>query len=219
MVNTIKTYSNQSLFVDFGNPALVQIANSNTRKFFNRKNNRPKINYFKEGWRCPWSEIDMKNRYYFNYHITVNPDPKCDWMTNCQDRKLHNDKLREFVLKIKSKGLFKYILVIYEYGNKGKSCGKLHYHILFKTHASAAIAKEANQIFGTTNKRCEFTTIVKKIKIDNKLSKDATPTEKIQNYNEQIDYLIDKYFRKETQNKVKCLFTNIQQKKNKLMMI
>jgi len=148
-----KTYSNSSLFVDFGSRTLVQTAKPNNGNFFNKKKNQPTIDYFQQGWRCPWSEIDMKSKYLFNFHITINPDPKCEWMTNCQDRKLHNEKLREFIMKIKNRGLYKYILCIYEYGIKGKSYGKLHYHILFKTHASDAIRKEANIIFGTTKKR------------------------------------------------------------------
>jgi len=207
-----KTYSNSKLFVDFGRQSLVQTAEPKNGSFFKKKNKPSKIDYFKQGWRCPWSEIDMQYKYLFNFHITINPDPKCDWLTNCQDRKLHNDKLREFIQKIKKRGLYKYILCIYEYGIKGKSYGKLHYHILFKTHASEAIRKEANIMFGTTKKRCHNTTIVKPIKVDNKLTIEATPMQKQKNYRDQIDYIINKYFQKETQNKVKCLFTNIRTK-------
>lgn len=211
--NCEKTYSNSKLFVDFGSRTLVQTANPKNGTFFSKKKNQSKKDYFRHGWRCPWSEIDKQNKYLFNFHITINPDPKCEWITNCQDRKLHNEKLREFIMKIKNRGLFKYILCIYEYGTKGKSHGKLHYHILFKTHASNAIRKEANIIFGTSKNRCYMTTIVKPIRVDKKLSLEATPEQKLTNYKNQIDYIINTYFRKETHNKIKCLFTNIRKRK------
>lgn len=173
-----KTYSNSKLFVDFGRRTLVQTAKPKNGSFFKKKNNPSKIDYFQQGWRCPWSEIDMQYKYLFNFHITINPDPKCEWMTNCQDRKLHNNKLREFIMKIKRKVYINIFCVYMSMVLKVKAMANCIITSFLKTHASEAIRKEANIIFGTTKKRCYMTTIVKPIKVDNKLSIEATPMQK-----------------------------------------
>ena len=199
----------KKLTVDWQSSLLVRTANSDSGFFSQGKiNNDPCP--FKENWRLPWDLLDHEHLYEMNYHVTINPDPKIGWMTSCNDLKLHNKKFRVFLEDCKKKQLYKNIICIYEYGKHGKQYGKVHYHILLKTSKINKFVEEAISHFGGTEKKRWRNTVVKKaIALDRSLSAHATPLEKVENYRKQINYIMNEYMKKESQNRHKCLYTNL----------
>ncbi len=206
--NTIEI--EKKLTVDWQSNLLVRTANSEFG-FFNKvvQQTCP----LKNGWRLPWDILDYEDIGHMNYHVTINPDPRVDWMTQCNDLKTHNIKYREFLLECKKQKLYKNIISVYEYGKNGKEYGKVHYHILLQTNKINKFIEMAITYFGTACKSRWRNTVVKSpIKVDRKLSEYATDIEKVQNYKEQINYIMCKYMRKESQNRKKCLYTNMVKK-------
>ena len=103
---------------------------------------------------------------------------------------------------------------MYEYGKHGKEYGKVHYHILLQTNKINKFIEMAISYFGTNNKTRWRNTIVKKqITIDRSVGANASIDEKVLNYRSQIDYIMNKYMKKESQNRHKCLYTNMYEKK------
>ena len=118
-----------------------------------------------------------------NYHITINPDPLNSHENNVYDKKLMFKMFRQFLYELKQKKLYKNIISVYEYGAKGKKYGKLHFHILFKTHACNKIKEVACKYFGSHKINRHITTVVvKRITIDKQFQSDqCTDIQKIQN--------------------------------------
>jgi hypothetical protein len=214
-----KTYSNiekhividkKSLIVDWQSTPLVRTANSEFG-FFSKRDiviTCP----LKPGWRLPWDNIDYAEVYNMKYHVTINPDPQCGWITSCNDLKLHNKRLKEFLREAKKEKAFKNIILVYEYGKNGKEYGKVHYHILLSTNKINKFTEMAISYFGSNNKTRWRNTVVKKpITLDRNVSVDATDAMKVENYRSQIDSIL-KYLKKESQNRHKCLYTNMEKK-------
>ncbi len=164
------------------------------------------VDPFRQGWRLPWDMLDKKDLYKMNYHVTISPDPIHE--TDFYSRKVANKVLRQFLLELKKNMLFDNIICVYEYGTRGKKYGKLHWHILFKTRYIRKIEETANRYFATSKGRARHTTVIKRIRID-KTHADSSDEVKVENYKQQIDYIMQKYMQKETQNKTKCLYTNL----------
>lgn len=164
---------------------------------------------FKENWRLPWDMLDRKNLYKMKYHVTISPDPIHE--SDFYNRKFAHKILRQFLEEIKKKGLFKNIIIVYEYGKRGKKYGKLHWHMLFETNKIRKIEEISNSYFATSKKRSRNTTVVKRIRIDKNMI-DKSDESKVENYQRQIDYIMSEYMQKETQNKIKCLYTNMRLK-------
>lgn len=214
MINTIEKPIDlkKVLTVDWQSTPLVQTANPDFG-FFNKETRESCP--LKPGWRLPWDNLDNENLYNMQYHVTINPDPKCDWITSCNDLKTHNLKYKEFLRECKKNNFYKNIISVYEYGKNGKEYGKVHYHILLQTNKINKFIEMAISYFGTSNKNRWRNTVVKKqITIDKSLSHDATNEEKVLNYRNQIDYIMNKYMKKESQNRHKCLYTTLYEKKN-----
>jgi len=168
------------------------------------------IDPFIKGWRLPWDMIDNDKAYDFNYHLTINPDPQCDWITSVTDLKSHKKKFREFITELLKDKLYSNILAVYEYGKNGKQYGKVHFHILFKTNKVNKLVDIAIKHFGVNIKTRWAKTVVKKLITCNKcLPSNSTNQEKVDNYREQIDYIMKEYMQKETHNRLKCLYSNI----------
>ncbi len=213
MSNTIENTIEieKKLTVDWQSASLVQTANPEFG-FFSK--GTPMECPLKPGWRLPWDILDYDNLYDMQYHVTINPDPQCDWITSCNDLKLHNRKYKEFLRECQKNKLYKNIISVYEYGKHGKEYGKVHYHILLQTNKINKFVEMAISYFGTNNKTRWRNTIVKKqISIDKSIGVDATNEEKVLNYRSQIDYIMNKYMKKESQNRHKCLYTNMNKKK------
>jgi len=191
------------LIIDWGgSPTLVETA-ENINWFSH--NGTPQTCPFKSRWRIPWSNIDHNKVLDMNYSITINPDPNLSWLDDTRDRKLLNSKLRETLRICKINKLYKDIIVIYEYGKKGKRYGKLHYHLLVNSKKINLFCEEFIKTFGTTKKRWKLTVVKKLIKSDY-----GIPIEfKIDNLITQKKYIYETYFRKEVHNKIKCLYSSI----------
>ncbi len=200
----------KKLTVDWQSTPLVQTANSEIGFFQKVVNQTCPL---KPGWRLPWENIDMENVYNMKYHVTINPDPKCEWITSCNDLKTHNNRYREFIRDCKINKLFKNIISVYEYGKNGKEYGKVHYHILLQTNKINKFIEMAIMYFGTSNKTRWRNTVVKnEISLDKSLSHDATNEQKVENHKQQVNYIMCKYMKKESQNRLKCLYTNMVKK-------
>jgi len=167
------------------------------------------VDPFKQGWRLPWDMLDKTDLYKMNYHVTISPDPIHE--TDFYSRKVANKVLRQFLRELKKNKLYDNIICVYEYGTRGKTYGKLHWHILFKSRAIRKIEEISNRYFATSKGRARHTTVIKKIRIDKSYA-DRSDEDKVENYHAQVDYIMKKYMQKETQNKVKCLYTNLVKK-------
>lgn len=203
-------YSNieKALTINWQSNTLVQTANPQC-DFFNKSSSQ-EVDNLKDRWRLPWDMLDYENLYDMQYHITINPDPQCDWITSCNDLKIHNIRFRQFIREAEKYLLYSNIISVYEYGKRGKEYGKVHWHILLQTTKIDEFIKMAIKYFGTdNNKRWKNTIINKKITIDKSLRRKATKEEKVDNYKSQIDYIIKKYMKKETHNRIKCLYSNM----------
>ncbi len=206
--NTIEI--EKKLTVDWQSNLLVQTANSDIGFF---KKVVQQTCPLKNGWRLPWDILDYENINNMQYHVTINPDPQCDWITQCNDLKTHNNRYREFLRDCKKNNLYKNIISVYEYGKNGKEYGKVHYHILLQTNKINKFIEMAITYFGTSNKTRWRNTVVKSpITIDKTVSQYASDIEKVENFKQQINYIMSKYMRKESQNRKKCLYTNMVKK-------
>lgn len=195
------------LTLDWQSGSLVRTANSEFG-FFNKIEKT--LDPLKDGWRIPWDNVDYTELYKMKYHVSIQPDPNCGWMTSVNDLKLHNSKLRAFLLECKKYLLFKNIILVYEYGKNGKEYGKVHWHILLSSNKIGKFHEEVIKHFGTnTSSRWKNTVVIKPITLDRALSCHATDEQKVNNYHEQIDHILKKYFKKESQNRRKCLYTNM----------
>lgn len=166
--------------------------------------------WIKDSWRVPWDMVNMeslfkppKNGRCRLYHVTINPDPKVQWMTHCNDRKLHNEKFRELLKISKINNLYTKIICVYEYG-KGKKYGKMHWHLLLETDVINKFCEAACKIFGTATKRWRNTVVRKPITCDN----NTPDAEKLSNWRHNVRYIMTQYMTKETHNKDKCLFSS-----------
>ena len=203
--NTIELQ--KKLTVDWQSTPLVQTANPDFGFF---KKVEQQCCPLKKSWRLPWDMVDYTELYNMQYHITINPDPECTWFTHGNDLKTQNKRYRDFLIECKKEKLYKNILSVYEYGKRGKEYGKVHWHILLQSSKVNKFVEMALKYFGTTKKSRWANTVVKKvITIDKSLSINATDEEKVQNYKNQIDYIMKKYMKKESQNQNKCLYTNM----------
>lgn len=210
--NTIEMTKDEELekllSIDWGTTTLVPSA---PKSNFWTSSQNVIVDPFHVGWRLPWDMLEKQHLYEMNYHVTISPDPIHE--TDYYDRKVAHKVLRRFLLELKNNKLYKYIICVYEYGPRGKRYGKLHWHILFKTHKVRKIEEISNRYFATSKKRSRHTTVVKKIRID----KDyvcRSDKDKVDNYRKQIDYIMHEYMQKESQNKKKCLYTNMIIQKN-----
>lgn len=200
----------KTLTVDWQSNLLVQTANPDIG-FFNKVVTQ--TDPLKKGWRLPWDILDDENINSMNYHVTINPDPHCDWITQVNDLKTHNNRYRLFLRDCIKNRLYKNIISVYEYGKNGKEYGKVHYHILLQTNKINKFIEMAITYFGTSNKTRWRNTVVKApITIDKCLNTYASDIEKVENYRKQINYIMEKYMRKESQNRHKCLYTNMEKK-------
>ncbi len=180
--------------------------------FFTKGKLTPELCPFKSNWRLPWDMVDREHLYEMNYHITISPDPEASWFPPGagSDLKLHNKKLRAFLQECKINKFYKNIILVYEYGKRGKTYGKVHYHILLKTSRVNKFVEAALKHFGCDKKTRWKNTVVKKpIQLDKSLPSTASDREKVENYHKQIDYIMNNYMQKESQNRHKCLYTNL----------
>lgn len=158
-------------------------------------------------WRKPWAMLPSDYPEKFNYHMTINPDPKCTWIidNNCRDRKTHHKQLRSFLKECFNLKLFSDVCIIYEYGKYGKKYGKLHYHALFRTNKSGKLKIKAFEYFKHSSTKSYSAVVVKRITHSLKKSDNhSAMLMKASQLSSKL-YIYRNYFRKETHNKMKCL--------------
>ena len=139
-------------------------------------------------FRCPWDEVEDSHLKGMNFFFTLNIDPSVEWYENT--KKCQIPRVLNFFDELKYKSIINRFIIVYEWGKKGKSHGKLHYHGFIKTiHKDEFI----NEVKKTFNKQTNALHRTIQVSV-NKSVKDRE---------NRIQYL-----RKEQQNKIKCLYWN-----------
>lgn len=133
--------------------------------------------------RIPWSLVPTKWFRGLNLSINLNPDPSK--IPDFNNKLVVNNILINY---IRDEVHIQKAIAVYEYGPKGKTYGKLHFHIAIKTNNQKAVREGLALLF---NKKvnCRHRTINAKRFRDEK---------------HRQDYI--NYMHKENQNKIKCLF-------------
>lgn len=160
-----------------------------------------------KNWRKPWDMLPSDYPEKFNYHMTINPDPKCTWIidNNCRDRKTHHKQLRSFLKEAFYLKLFSDVVIIYEYGKYGKKFGKLHYHCLFKTNKSGKLTAKAFEYFKHRSTKSSSAIVTKRITHSLKKGDNHSALLMKASQLSSKNYIYINYFRKETHNKMHCL--------------
>lgn len=142
-----------------------------------------------KNYRSPWNQIPEQHLKGCNLSFNLNLDTHIIGYQNT--RKWQIPRILLFFEQLKQKSIIKKYIIVYEWGKEGKSHGKLHYHGMVKSSNRFEFEEE---ILNEFNKRTQC--------------KHRTLQTKIFNDVEHRSYLFNKYYRKETQNKIKCLMWN-----------
>lgn len=134
--------------------------------------------------RQPWDCISMDYIKGLNFTFTLNPDPNMD-PSVYNNKKIMNDRLISLLHHNES---IQKAIVVYEWGSKGASHGKLHYHGLIKTNNRDIFIEE----------------MLKHFNLRTAASHRTIHTKHISNCTYRDQYL--KYMKKEMQNKIKFLY-------------
>jgi len=137
-------------------------------------------------FRSPWDSIEDSHMKGMNFFFTLNIDPSIEWYENT--KKCQIPRVLLFFEKMKMQQLISRYVIIYEWGEKGRSHGKLHYHGFIKTIRKEELIEEFRKEF---NKKTNALHRTIQLSV-NKSVKDRE---------NRIRYL-----RKESQNKIKCLY-------------
>ena len=143
--------------------------------------------WYQPFYRIPWDDIPAKRLAGCNMAFTLNGDCRVEF--DVYDRKVSNSKLFDVLHLLKNKNILEKITLVYEYGEKGKEHGKLHYHGIVKVTDRQTFEKEILKVF---NKNLN----VRHRTLQTKLFKTCEDRER---------YV--KYMKKESQNKKKCLLS------------
>lgn len=138
--------------------------------------------------RQPWQDIANKHYKGMNFFFTINPDPDIDFYENT--KKFLIPKILILFDKLKSEGLIKKSLIIYEWGKFGKKHGKLHFHGFLQTKDKQTVSDKINQVFNKKTNLRHLTTRLNHIKT-------------VDDRNRMITYM-----KKEQHNKLKILYWN-----------
>lgn len=142
-----------------------------------------------KNYRSPWEHIPETHRKGCNLSFNLNIDPDITDFENT--KKWQIPKVLLFFEELKLKHIIQKVIIVYEWGKFGKAHGTLHFHGMVKTQDRFAFEKA---IFDTFNKR----TNLRHRTLKTKIFKDV----------EHRDHLFNVYYRKETHNKIKCLYWN-----------
>lgn len=168
----------QNLTVDFSLPSVPAQA-SGVFPWVNAAHhmNDPNI-------RRPWKDfqyIDTKGTVG-EYSITLNPD------TAIEDYNNKKKMIPILILFLKNNPYVQRHVVVYEWGERGMSHGKLHFHMLVKVSSIEDFKKTLIPVFNVRRKYESRTFFCKKVK--DKVHRET----------------MLKYMKKEVQNRKKCLF-------------
>lgn len=139
-------------------------------------------------WRSPWENIEENHLKGMNFFFTLNIDPSVEWYENT--KKCQIPRVIDFFEKMKRQQLISRYVIIYEWGKYGKSHGKLHYHGFIKSIRKPELIEEFRKAFNVKTNALHRT-------IQLSVNKSVKDREN------RIRYL-----KKESQNKLKCLYWN-----------
>ncbi len=178
------------LTVDFNNSIIPSQGNKKTSSFaaLYLGNSAAPVPWKTDQYRSPWDTIEESHLKGMNFFFTLNIDPSIEWYENT--KKCQIPKVLLFFEKMKIRQLISRYVIIYEWGTKGKSHGKLHYHGFIKT-------KQKNELLEEFYKEFNNKTNARHRTIQLSVNKSVKDREN------RIRYL-----RKESQNKIKCLYWN-----------
>lgn len=139
-------------------------------------------------FRSPWSTIPEAHLKGMNFFFTLNIDPSVEWYKN--DKKQQIPRVLLFLEKMKCDHLLSKYVIIYEWGEKGKKFGKLHFHGFLKTTQKDSLLDEFYKEFN-----CKVNVRHRTISL--------SVNKSVRDRENRIRYL-----KKEQQNKIKCLMWN-----------
>lgn len=145
-------------------------------------------------YRVPWDNISKKELNSMNLAFTLCPDIRVDF--DCKDKSVCVPKLIDLLIELKNNNVLNKIISNYEYGEKGKEYGKLHFH--------GMVLLSPGDASGKLNNREKFEKAL--LKVFNKRSqlRDKTLHTKLLRKQEDRDRY-HAYLKKEQQCKIKSL--------------
>lgn len=188
----------QLLTVDFGKrPQKTVSAKNNTESDTSKSicvlclGNSTQIPPWKNpfSYQIKWKDIKECSLKGFNFFLTLNPDPSCDWYTTDRDKKVLIPKFLTMMETLRYSGKLKSCVCIYEYGKGGKKGGKMHFHVLLKTRFKHEMLEVVYNIFNNRT-NCRHRTV----QCRNLRSVDDR------------NYQFYQYMRKESHNQETCLY-------------
>ena len=138
-----------------------------------------------------WDDISENSLKGYNFFLTLNPDPSCDWYIGDLDKKSIIPKYLEMIEYLKFQYIIKSSLSIYEFGKNGKKNGKIHFHALIKT----------------SNKKELIENVLKNFNNRTNMKHRTVQCRHLRSVDDR-NYQFNIYMRKESHNKQKCLFKN-----------
>lgn len=141
--------------------------------------------------RCPWSEIPEDYYKQCNFHFTITPD-RHKFIEDPHSLEYKKKTISLLINMIINEESIERAVTVYEWGEKGASHGSLHFHLLLKTSERDVVFDKVNDLFNSRSKYKNITCLSKHVH-------DA----------EYRNRLYNIYFRKEQQNKVKCLYVKL----------
>ena len=155
--------------------------------------NRTQIKPWKDKYRynLDWDDVNEKRLRGFNFFMTLNPDPSCDWYVHERDKKSIIPRYLEMIEYLKFRYIIKSSLSIYEYGKYGKKGGRIHFHALIKSDNKKELIQNVLKNFNNRTNMKHRTVQCRHLRSV-----------------EDRNYQFNIYMRKEEHNKDKLLFMN-----------
>lgn len=178
---------NKLLTIDF-NKKPIEIENNSIDGVLYLGDSTPLPPWKTDQYRSPWSLVPESHLKGMNFLWTLNVDPAVEGYENTKKRQI--PALLLFLDKIKRHMLINKSVVVYEWGNKGKSHGKLHFHGMLKTSKKDQVVDEFIKEFNSRLAIRHRTFHIKHVK-------------SVADRDRYINYM-----KKEQQNKNKLLYYN-----------
>ena len=176
------------LVVDFNhnNSSIVFDNNNNPLRHYTLGNSAENPPWKLPSFRSKWERIPAPHIKGMNFFFTLNIDTNVAWYKN--NKVVQIPRVLNLMSKLKRQLLISKYVIIYEWGEKGKQCGKLHYHGFIKT-------KKKNEVLDLFKK--EFSANLR-------TAHRAIHLNHIKSVDDRSRML--NYLKKENQNKEKCLY-------------
>lgn len=144
-------------------------------------------------YRYPWKDIQKRETNQCSLAFTLNPDVRVDF--DVRDKKVVFPLLLDIFKKLKENSVCKKIISNYEYGEKGKEHGKLHFHGIVQFDKPSETKRTNREIFEKE--------LLKVFNKRSNVSDRTLHTKLLRTQDDKDRYL--KYLQKEQQCKIKTL--------------